>query len=179
MNFSNKHNRIQEHGFSLIELVVVIALIAIVSTLATISFNQWSNKSAAETQVKQMLSDIGELRIRSITSKQPSSVYLYPNSYVMKAYTSVFTPYSSVLQQKILPNGTRTVKFPLNKDTGSSYNGEYFEINERGINVSSVYTIYLGGDATNGALNCLTVHTVRVNVGKNTGTATSGVCNDR
>jgi prepilin-type N-terminal cleavage/methylation domain-containing protein len=162
-------------GFSLIELLIVIAIIIIGTSMAALNFNQWQNKSAAEAQIRQMLADISELRIRAITTKQPASVTLFENSYVLMAYTSSNGLYNSYAQQTVLPGGTRTVKFPLTKLSGAVYNGEFFEINERGLGVSNLYTVYLGGGGTNGAIDCLKIHTLRTNVGKSGG----GACNDK
>jgi prepilin-type N-terminal cleavage/methylation domain-containing protein len=162
-------------GFTLIEIVVVIGLMAILFSVGTMQFSKWSDKSKVDAQVRQMVTDISAIRIRAMTKKQPHSVVFNEYDYSFKAYTSVFSPYSSIQQQKVLPDGIRKVKYPLNKAaTGTPYAGEFVEFDERGMNVSSVFTIFLG-NASNGALNCLTVHTVRTNVGN----SSSGACNDR
>jgi type IV fimbrial biogenesis protein FimT len=162
-------------AFTLIELIITIAIMAILLSMATMQFNQWQNKSKGEAQIRQMATDFSELRIRAMTTKQPHSITLNSNNYVFKAFTSAFTRYSSTSQLKVLPGGTRTVTYPLNKSSGTAYSGDEYEIDERGMNVNSEITIFLGGSASNGSVDCLTLHTVRVNIGKNS----SGVCNDK
>lgn len=172
-------------GITLIELMVTITIALISLSIAALGFNQWQNKSNAEAQIRQMATDINELRVRAMTRKQPSSIVLNQNSYVLKAYTSVFAPYSTNSQQKTLPSGTRAVKFPLVKSSGTAFNNEYFEFDERGVVTSYSATIgslpvqpfqvFLGGVGTNGSIDCLTIGLIRINVGK----TSSGVCNDR
>lgn len=179
MDKPHPHIKLLDQGFSLVELLITITLIAIGLSVSTLAFQQMQNKSRAESQVRQMATDLSELRLRAMTNKQPSGITLNANSYVLTAYTSAFTPYSTIAQQKPLPGGTVGVKFPLLKADGSQYTGQQFEINERGFNVVTGFTVFLGGAGSSGSVDCLTVSILRVNVGKNIGTSTAGVCNDR
>ena len=179
MDRPHPHNKLSDHGFSLVELLITIALIAIGLSLSTLAFQQMQNKSRAESQIRQMATDLSELRLRAMTNKQPSGITLNANSYVLTAYTSAFAPYSTISQQRPLPGGTVGVKFPLLKSNGTPYSGEQYEINERGFNVLTGFTVYLGGEGNSGSVDCLTVSILRINVGKNIGTSTAGVCNDR
>jgi hypothetical protein len=84
----------------------------------------------------------------------------------------------------MLTGGSRTVRFPLTTNAGVNYSNEMYEIDERGtvtrklkggiITTGSLgFTVFLGGNGTLGAIDCLAVHVIRTNVGKNT----AGVCN--
>lgn len=166
-------NKINELGFSLMELIIVIAVIGIISSIAAINYNQWMVKSAVEAQVKQMVSDIGELRIRALTTKQRHNITINADSYVFKSYTTENQPKFS---GNLIPGGTHNVTYGLKKASGSAYGGEVYVINERGMLEDVGNTIFLDYNGS-AATDCLTIHTVRVNPGKKN--ATGDVCNDK
>lgn len=163
----------ETHGFSLIELIIVIALIGIVSSIATFGFKDWQSKSRVESLIRQMATDINEVRIRALTTKQRHSLTLNEMSYVFKSYSSEAEPDAS---GTVLPGGTHTVLYPL-KDATSRYAGERYMIDERGMLESFTATVFLDdAAASHGSINCLTIHTIRVNVGKQNA---SGGCDDK
>jgi len=149
-------------GFTLTELIVVIFLITTLLSIATLGFNSWQVKYNVEAQVRQMASDINEIRITAMTRKQKHSVTINANSYVFRSYSSDDEPMSA---GTIISGGTHMVSYALKEDATSMFSNKIFEIDHRGLNVSSVDTIFVDrGDSAN--LNCLTLHTVRINVGK-------------
>ena len=160
-------------GFSLIELIVVITIIGIVSGISTLGFNNWQKKGRVESQIKQMASDINEVRMRALTRKQRHSLTLNATSYVFKSYSSESEATGS---GTILPGGSHTVLYPL-RDATTRYAGERYMIDERGMLESFTATVFLDDAAASlGSINCLTIHTIRVNVGKQNA---SGACDDK
>lgn len=74
----------KQDGFSLIELMVVIGISAVLMAIATINFNQMMRKSAIESQVKMLYSELVGIRVQAKFQKQArlvglnsSKVYLY------------------------------------------------------------------------------------------------------
>ncbi len=189
LNSRKKHEMMKDAGFSLIEVMVVITVIAILSGIAVIKFSDWDKKNRVEAQIRQMASDISEVRVRALTTKQRHSITLDQYSYVFKAYsTETWSSDTDLLAHgTIIPGGTHTVTYALKKSVTGSNSTNYvgtndiLEIDERGmISSASNATIFLGGAAklTSG-INCLTIHTVRVNVGTENDSSGSGVCDDR
>ena len=161
-------------GFSLIELIVVIGIIATLLTITTISFNSWQVRHRVEAQVRGMVADFNEVRIRALTTKQRHSIALYANSYVFRSYSSeqenLFTGGTTI------PGGTHAVVYKLKKSDASDYDGVFYEIDQRGANVSNVATIYLEYTGVTPGLNCIKLHTVRINPGNSA--TIGGTCND-
>lgn len=166
-------NKIYEHGFSLIELIVTIAIIGILLSIATLGFHQWQVKTGVEAQVKQMVSDIGELRIRALTRKQKHSVTFYATSYQFKSYTS---DDESSFGGTVI--ATHTVTYHLQNSSGTDYSGSpVYEIDARGMLVLATGpTVFLGYNGS-AAIDCFSVSKVRVNPGKKN--ASGGACNDQ
>lgn len=169
-------------GFTLVELLIVIAIIGISVGIATMNFGQMKDKSNAEQQIRLMASDISELRIRAMTLKQRHSVTVNRDSYIFKVYSSEAFTTQAEMQANgtIIPGGTHNVKLALKKTaaTNDFYAGELLEIDERGmkVGVSSVGSVFLEGpNVLKAAINCLVIHTVRVNIGKQ---STAGACDD-
>ncbi len=155
-----------ESGFSLVELVVIIAIMGILMTIATLNFNQWMVKNSVEAQVRQMASDFSQLRVKAFTLKQRHSITVNRDSYVFKSYSS---ENENEFLGTVLTSGTKMVQFPLKKASGAYYGGEVYEMDVRGMS-SDKYTIFLEhSNSASPALDCLTLHTLRINPGKKNG----------
>lgn len=148
-------------GFSLIELVLAIAIISTLLSISVLSFNSWQTKYNIEAQVRQMVADINGQRLTALTRKQRFSVILNQNSYVFRSYSSNEEPLTAGTD---VPGGTHNVSYALKSNASTFYNNLPLEIDQRGM-ITPTATIYL--DRSESAyLNCLTIHTVRTNIGK-------------
>lgn len=166
------------NAFALTELIVVIAIIGILATITTIAFNSWQVKHNIEAQVKQMVTDFNELRVRAMTRKQRHSITLNAQSYVFRSYSSENEALTTA--GTILPGGTFSLKYPLLKAAGVPFSGipgEMYEFDERGLLMGDTVTIWIDDRTSSASLNCVTVHTVRTNPGKS-GTV-GGPCDDK
>lgn len=166
-------------GFSLIELLVIIAIITILSSVAAIQFNQWNVKNKVESQVKKLATDINEIRIRALTTKLRHNIVLNTSGYVFQSYS---TDDLSKCSGKDIPGKTMSSPFKLKRSASVYFagsclpiDGDTIEINQQGMLVADPVTVFFEYPGTYASLDCLTIHTVRVNVGK-----TNGVnCDDK
>lgn len=161
-------------GFTIVELVVVVAIIATLLTIGTVEFNSWMTKNRVESQVNKMVTDFNELRLRAITRKQRHSITLNPSNYVLKSLSSAE---ESVLTGGTeIPGGTKSVVYQLKKNSTTTHNNTVLEVTERGLLLSTVAYVYL--DTTVSAnIDCLAIHTARTNPGKKN--AAWSACDDK
>lgn len=149
-------------GFALIELIVVVAIIGTLLTIATIGFNSWTRKYGTEAQVKELLTDITAVRLRAIETKQQHRITLNPGTLgvEIRSDAGVWTA---------LPGFTKTLKYPVQQFSSgvlSAFNDTTLVFNERGYLPAAGLTIAVGDLQSGAALNCLVIHTARINMGR-------------
>ena len=102
--------RIGQDGFTLFELIVVIAIIATLVGIASLGFREMSVKSGIEKQTKEMYADLMTVRSEALFRKRARAVVVT---------TSSFSVYSSdvvggtPLFSKNLPYGVSMSASPL------------------------------------------------------------------
>lgn len=156
-------------GFSLVEMLVVIAIMGIAAAIATLNFTQMRTKSNIEKETRELFSDINEARLQSIyTKKRHSIVFPTANNYVLKQYSTLNerSEFGTVLQ-------TKTTNYAMTKTDGSALVADrlvLFDI--RGF-TSNVETIRFNPINT-AAFDCILISVARTNLGK---MGTGNVCN--
>jgi prepilin-type N-terminal cleavage/methylation domain-containing protein len=71
-------------GFSLIELLAVMALIGVLAGLGTVSFRSWASRHEVEKQVKEIYADLGRTRIAAM--RENRSYFIRGAANQLQAY---------------------------------------------------------------------------------------------
>ena len=162
-------------GFSLIELLVVILIIGTLLVIAVPNYNEMIVKQNIEKQTKELYSNIVSARMTAMQTKRPAALFLGPNKYTYLVYTDDNYP---VVMTAATVN-TVDIVYELKKLNGSALNDlniatDNIEFDSRGFTRSSANNMtlvvtpvrYGGGD------NCVIVDTARTNIGRMTDAST-------
>jgi prepilin-type N-terminal cleavage/methylation domain-containing protein len=95
-----KFKKLAIDGFTLIELMIVIALIGILSAAGTYQFSRFLKKTAIEKQTKSLYGDLMELRSKGVFEKKSRGVRLTAKGYSI--YSSVTMDSVNPLEAKVL-----------------------------------------------------------------------------
>lgn len=160
-------------GFSLIELITVMAIMGILLSIVSLNFSSWQRKSQIERETRELYADINAARTESIFRKTRHRFTFQPNSYIYKRYSSENEPYTAGTE--IL---SRNVTYQLTRETGGDISDYSIEFDARGLvtgqNFSSPNLTLRVNPVSSGAMfDCLIIHVARTNLGKmnNDGTA--------
>jgi prepilin-type N-terminal cleavage/methylation domain-containing protein len=153
-------NIMKEKGFSLVELVVVIAIMGTLMTIATLNFNAWQKKTQIERQTREMFADINQARIDSFHRKLRHSIVMQPNSYTFRRYSSENESRSAGTTVQ-----TKNVSYQITKESGSTFTDDITEFDIRGFtNDNDIFRINPADSAAQ--VDCIVITTGRTNLGK-------------
>ncbi len=140
-------------GFSLIELVVIVALIGTLSAIGTFGFSQYSRKSQITNQTRQLYGDLMEYRIKAMYEKKNWTFKISAGSYgIYSSSNTTVSPVTTVtLKQNVESDSTTDIVY----DTHGLAN-----VSGKSVCVSAT------NDAT---VDSVVISETRVQVGKKTG----------
>lgn len=145
-------------GFSMIELLVVLAIVAILGTLATMNWNRMSIKTTVEGQVRTVHADLMRIRLEALYGKRERRVEFSGTAF--KVYsTNVATT---------APVEGRTFKYPFTATRSDfTFNTSGMASGSEGsVCVDPFGTLTQKSDA---AVDSLVISEGRITLGKRTG----------
>jgi prepilin-type N-terminal cleavage/methylation domain-containing protein len=181
------------HGFSLIELIVIMVIIGILATIAALNFSQWQRKYAIEGQVKEMLADLSNVRMQAIQTKREHRVFLNPQAYTTVRYEDteaeavkidptdgasggqVVTSIAQPTEPPVVPQSAavrqfrRALRFGIQQYTAgvvTPFDNTPIIINNRGYATTRMTIAVAFGDTSGPAYDCLVIADARVNIGR-------------
>ena len=89
----------QRNGFSLLELIAVIALISVLLAIAMFEFNGYSRKSSIDSQARALLADLMTVRSQAMYEKRRRAVQLTDTSFAV--YSSGVATGTPILSQSL------------------------------------------------------------------------------
>lgn len=97
-------------GFSLVEVVTVLAIIGTLTAIATLNFNAMQRKSGIETQTKMLFSDLMDARSQAMFTRAPCSVTVASSTFSHFPGTDI----------SVTPAARRDLKYPVTWTAGGS-----------------------------------------------------------
>lgn len=154
------------NGFTLVEVLIVIAIIAIVLSVATLNFKDMKGKADTEKQTRELQSDITNIRLNAMQNKQRSALILEPQQYTYKTYSSDNEDFAAGTEIN-----TVSYRFEVRKKTSSgtlvplNIAVDRIEFDSRGYSNDST-TLVVTPVTNRGGLDCVVVQAARTSIGR-------------
>jgi prepilin-type N-terminal cleavage/methylation domain-containing protein len=156
-------------GFSIVELVTVIAIISILLTIVTLNYNQWQKKSQIERQTRELMADLNMARSESIYRKKQHAIIMSADAkgYILRRYSSAdekritSTPAAEIVV-------TKKVNYLFSKENGNSIADSIFQFDITGFTATPADndTIRVNPTMSGAAFDCVVVSNSRINIGQ-------------
>ncbi len=159
----------RERGFTLIELMVVIAVMGIMMVIATHNWHEMVIKSAIESENRELYADLMEVRLQALHTKTARSVDI--NGLQFRVYSTADTSVAPILTKQLRYPVDLQVNGPLTFDTQGLATGALLppddSINSLCVNPDGAVT------ATQAAEDSIVISRTKISLGKR---QNGGVC---
>lgn len=152
----------RSRGFSLLELVVLMALVSILLTIATLNFKEYLDRSRMEAQTRFLYGRLLKARVDAVCQRRSTVVKIYPQR---------FEVYSSQLDNRsgVEPLQTHRLSYPITSNGVWDATGGCSITFERDGLSNQNLSICLEPSAGSGGVDSITVFSTRISIGKKDG----------
>ena len=145
-------------GFTIVELIVVLAIVGILATIAAMNWNRLTVKTTVEGQIRTVHADLMRIRLEALYGKRARRVAFSGN---------VFNVYSSNVTTTT-PVETKTFKYPFRATSAN------FTFNSSGMASGSEGSVCVDpysnlAQQSDAAVDSLVLSEGRISLGKRTG----------
>lgn len=154
-------------GFSLIEVLVVLAVISILLGLVSLDFNGWFNKYSIDSQVKQIAADMENARMTAQMTKPYSyNVVLNPNGYTFVSYSGAGDPTGTQAGSTSLHYSIQLLSGGTYSTFNNSNNTLVFSALGTLISSAAPVVIAVTPGQGNAAVDCISIQANKSNIGQ-------------
>ena len=154
-------------GFTLLEIIIVVAIVGILLALSTLHFSQMTLTRNIEKEARQLLADINTARTQAMYSKLPKAIIFQPSSYTFQTYSSMGEP-----QNAGTTISTTSVNYNLTFANGNPITGQTLYFNTGGM-AASPLTLRVNPTNSGASVDCIIIDTARTSLGG----MVNGACN--
>lgn len=160
-----------ESGFTLVEVIVVVATLAVLLAIGTLQTSSWFAKKAVEDEAMKLYGELMAVRQTAMNMKKAKTMIIKGGSY--QIYSSNVTTVGPIVNDRL--------KYPVMTASGVVPTGGYkVEFDERGYTSDSrSFCVEPGGDLltlNSGTFDSVVVSNLRIKIGKRT--AEGAACKD-
>jgi prepilin-type N-terminal cleavage/methylation domain-containing protein len=172
-HFYQRRDTLQaQSGFTLVEVVIVVAIIGIILSIVGLNFTQWNDKYSVESYTREIHSILMRARNDAATTNSQLRVALAANQV---------TTHHDADGDAVIDAGERTTVNPYPRFTMNSSIGgglpTTIVFDRRGM-TNNIQTLNITGYSPNSSprVDCIVVAFTRINMGRMTG---GGVCDQQ
>lgn len=146
------------HGYSLVEMVVVIGITSILLAIGTLQFNAYLKRYRTEAQTRMIQTELLKTRLYAVYQRR---------SAVLKLYPGRFEVYSSVLDDTdgVAPIRSQALEFPVTTNADGDETGYPIDFDAWGMAGNWCSICVQQGDAS-AAVDSVVVSAGMVRLGK-------------